>query len=412
MGIKVLFLGTCMPQPKNENMGPWALRQAQAFVRAGIDLRVIRLTPWFPPGIRKLAPVRGVADTPKKHLWGNVELQYFRWPFYTAGALKHQAHRNPWPQLQFACAFARQGLLKIVREFEPDVIYAHHTAVSGYVAYRLHQLTGSPYVVTDHDLDEIADCDNLPARKRLFEAVQQSAAQMCDVSKRMTAVRSRVFPGNKSQAVYNGADPLPASLRQQPRPPEIQGKLVVVCVSAWYDRKGIPKLIEAFDQVANAFPNAVLRLVGDGPDRANVQAAIGAAQRRQQIHCVGMQPHGRAMQEMCWADLYALTGRDEPFATTFSEALMAGLPVIWPSESGHAEILRDGEHGFSVPPWDVQATATAMSRLLADSTLRQTMGQTNRAFAEAELTWDANAAKMFAIFETAHRKRRLRSLGR
>ena len=408
--MKVLFIGTYMPQPNNENMGPWALRQAQALARAGCDLRVARLTPWFPPGIRKLGPVRSVADTPKKHLWGNVEFQYLRWPLYTKGALKRRAHQNPRPQLRFAFAFARQHLLKIVREFKPDIIYAHHTAVSGYVAYRLHQLTSTPYVVTDHDYGEIADCANLPDRKRIFEAVQQSAAQMCDVSKRMTVVRSQVFPDNKSQAVYNGADPLPASLRQQPRPPEIQGKLVVTCVSAWYDRKGIPKLIEAFDQVANAFPNAVLRLVGDGPDRANVQAAVGAAKHGRQIQCVGMQPHGRAMQEMCWADIYALIGRDEPFATTFSEALMAGLPVIWPSDCGHAEILHDGEHGFSVPPWDVPATASALSRLLTDSSLRQRMGQTNRAFAEAELTWDANAAKMLAIFEAASKQGQLRSM--
>lgn len=410
MGIKVLFIGTCMPQPNNENMGPWALRQAQAFARAGIDLRVIRLTPWFPPGIRKLGPVRSVADTPKRHLWGNVELEYLRWPFYAKGVLKRQAHRNPWPQLRLAFALAKHSLLNIVSQFQPEAIYAHHTAVSGYVAYRLHQLTGTPYIVTDHDYDEIADCANLPDRKRLFEAVQRSAAHVCDVSKRMSAIRSSVFRNIASQAVYNGADPLPAAPLGRPRPPEIQGKLVVVCVSAWYGRKGIPKLIEAFDQVANAFPNAVLRLVGDGPDRANVQAAVGAAKHGRQIQCVGMLPHDRAMQEMCWADLYALIGRDEPFATTFSEALMAGLPVIWPSDCGHAELLRDGEHGFSVPPWDVAATASAMSKLLADTALRKSMGTTNQAFAEAELTWDANAAKMLAIFEAVNKQGQPRSL--
>jgi glycosyltransferase involved in cell wall biosynthesis len=224
---------------------------------------------------------------------------------------------------------------------------------------------------------------------------------MIDVSNRMRDIRRSVFPDVQSVVVHNGADPVPGELRARPRPPELRGKLVVSCVSAWYGRKGIPKLVEAFDLVAGQFPDAVLRLVGDGPDRPAVEAAIAAATHREQIQVVGRVPHEQALQEMCWADIYALIGKDEPFATTYTEAMMAGLPLIWPSDCGHNDVLQDRVHGIRVPPWDVGGAAAALGQLLGDGGLRRRMGDLNREFALGSLTWDANARKLIEIFRGA-----------
>lgn len=288
-------------------------------------------------------------------------------------------------------------------EQRPDVIFAHHTAVGGYVAYRLGKEFSTPYVVTDHDFGEVSDCARFPRRRTLFDLVQGHAAKVIDVSNRMRDLRRGVFPAVNSEVVHNGADPLPDGVRKVPRPPELGGRIVVTCVSVWYGRKGIPKLVEAFDIAAAKYPDAVLRLVGDGHDRPAVEAAIANARHRGRIQSVGGVPHERALQEMCWADIYALIGRDEPFATTYTEAMMAGLPLIWPSDCGHNDVLEDGVHGFRVPPWDVAAAAAALGKLLGDAELRRRMGQGNREFAVRGLTWDANARRMLAIFEQAVR---------
>ncbi len=396
-----LFIGHCVPQPSNQNIGPWALRQLQALARAGVEVRTLRLTPWFPPLVRKLRRVRGVADAPPEHRWENIVVEYPRWPYYAVGPLDKLARENPWAHLRAAYRVASRRLRRAVREFKPDVIFAHHTAVGGYVAYRLSKEFGIPYVVTDHDFDEIGDCAKFPRRRELFDVVQRSAAQMIDVSNRMRDIRRSVFPDIQSVVVHNGADPVPEELRSKPRPPELQGKLVVNCVSAWYGRKGIPKLVEAFDLAAGQFPDAVLRLVGDGPDRPAVEAAIAAATHKAQIQVVGRVPHSQALQEMCWADIYALIGKDEPFATTYTEAMMAGLPLIWPSDCGHNDVLRDGVHGLQVPPWDVGATAAALGQMLADGGLRQRTGELNREFGLGSLTWDANARRLVEIFSAA-----------
>lgn len=402
--MRILFLSVCFPSPANLTLGVWALRQAQAIQRTNAKIKVIRFSPWFPSRLRKISRIRRVADGPSIYNWDGLEVHYYRWPFYQIGWLRRQWHANPWPQARLSFTFVHTQLLRTIVDFSPDVIYAHHTCASGYVAFRLHQLTAIPYIITDHSFDEIGDCANLPARYNFFQTIQAKAACMVDVSNRMQEIRRSLFPEIKSVVVHNGADPIPDIMFDAPRPADIEGRLVVNCVSIWYDRKGIPKLIEAFARIAGDFPNAVLRLVGDGPDRPAVMAAIKASPAKQQIHVLGSQPHERALQEMCWSDIFALIGREEPYGVAFTEAMMAGLPLIWPSDCGHNDVLSDGVHGIKVPPWDVYATAAALRKMLGEAELRQRIGRDNRTYAIKHLTWDANADKMLEIFQVPAQK--------
>lgn len=401
--MRVLFLAVSFPSPTNTLLGPWALLQAQAIQRAGAEIQAVRFTPWFPAAIRNHSKIRRVADAPATHTWGNLQVKYARWPLYQAGWLRRQSYENPWPQAKLSFSFVRASLLREIRSFRPDVIYAHHTWVSGYTAYRLHTLTGIPYVITDHDFDEIGDCERFLHRRKFFQAVQAGASCLVDVSKRMQGIRRRIFPEINSVVVHNGADPIPEHMFHVPRPPETVGRTVVSCVALWYQRKGIPKLVEAFSAVAGEFPDAVLRLVGDGPDRPAVMAAVAGSPARDRIHILGSQPHERALQEMCWSEIFAMIGRDEPYGVVFSEAMMSGLPLIWPDDCGHNDVLADGVNGVRIPPCDVQATATALRRLLADGQGRKEIGARNRDEALRLLTWEANAQTMGRIFEKAIR---------
>jgi glycosyltransferase involved in cell wall biosynthesis len=322
--------------------------------------------------------------------------------------MKRQSNVNPWPQARFSFAFVRRSLLGHIKSFKPDVIYAHHTWVSGYVAYRIKEITGIPYVITDHALDEIGDCACFPKRRSFFREVQVGAAAMVDVSNRMQHIRRGIFPEVASVVVHNGADPVPDEMFRTPRPAELAGKLIVCTVAGWSPSKGTPKLVEAFGNAAAGLPNVVLRLIGDGPDRPAVMAAIRATACRERISALGAQPHERALQEMCWADVFAMIGRDESYGVVFTEAMMAGLPLIWPSDCGHNDVLVGGVNGVRIPPWDVAATTIALRRLLEDAELRRRTGETNREFAEKNLTWDANAKEMAEIFAgiaASHRQR-------
>jgi glycosyltransferase involved in cell wall biosynthesis len=106
---------------------------------------------------------------------------------------------------------------------------------------------------------------------------------------------------------------------------------------------------------------------------------------------------------MVWCDLFAHIGINEPFAPVFSEAMMAGKPIIFASDGGINDVARDGVHGLSVAPNDENAAAAALDRLLTDSALRNQLAASATELAHAKLTWPVNAQRLTDLFEAARR---------
>jgi hypothetical protein len=94
--------------------------------------------------------------------------------------------------------------MKIVEEFQPDVVYAHHTVPNGYFAFRIHKLTGIPFVVTDHEMGEITACEIFPARRAVYEKVIGAAHRMVSVAGVMRKDMERVFPEARCEVIHNG----------------------------------------------------------------------------------------------------------------------------------------------------------------------------------------------------------------
>jgi glycosyltransferase involved in cell wall biosynthesis len=288
-----------------------------------------------------------------------------------------------------------------VLAFRPDVLYAHHTAVNGYIAARIQQSTGLPFVITDHDFGEIASCEILPNRRKLFQYVVDRSSTMVTIAARMDANMRLLFPSARTRLVYNGTDPIPEDILSQPRPAELRDKLVIFSCGTFYERKGFPLLIEAFAAVADKHPTAVLRIIGDGEQRAEVMDAIRSRGLESRVSLLGFKPHEAVLQELVWSDAFALIGWDEPFATVYMEAIAAGKPVVCCSDGGFADVLVHGEHGFLVPPRNPSAAAQCLDTLLSDAGLRQRMGAAAKNLFEERFTWDRNAGEMADIFAAA-----------
>jgi len=412
--LRVLFLATYFPKPGIELMGVWAMRQAQALLRAGVEVTVVSLTPWLPrvlggapdapeTGRRPmLQRARTWAGCPATVRWGELCVHYPRWARYPLpGQLGHRDYAHPRVQLELGWRSARSGLLRRVAEVEPDIVFAHHTAISGWVASRLHRETGLPYLTCDHDFGEITDCERLPARRALFSEVSEGAGASLAVASSMARDIARLFPRAHALTVHNGADPVPPALHATPRPPELDGRLVVYAASNFYPRKAFPLLVEAFARIADRHPQAVLRIAGDGPEAAAVDRAIAAAALGDRIRRLGLQPHARVQQELVWADLFANIGWDEPFATVVTEALAAGTPVVWAADAGNNDVLVDGVHGRVVEPRDVASAAAALDGLLGQADQRADMGRAAAELFAGRLTWDANATVLAGLLTAA-----------
>lgn len=406
--LRVLMLASLFPKPGNERMGVWALAPARALRRRGVELTVVSFTSWLPRAACVLGgTVRVWAGCPKEHRWpavqggDDVRTVYPRWLVYQKGALWRWCHRNPGPAGAIAWRSARRALLRMVDELRPHVIYAHYTLPNGDLARRVKALRGIPYVLVDHSRGEIDDCEHMPGRRAVFGAVLRESACWTGVSSVMLSSLERLFPGTRAEVIPNGADPIPEELLSRPRPPELEGKTVVLSAGGFFPIKGFPNLVRAFARVADKHPDAVLRIVGDGEYRPQVEEAIRETGLGNRVQLVGALPHRELLQEMVWSDVFALLSWNEAFGVVFVEASAAGKPIVWTTDVGAADVLRDGVHGRCVPPRDEAAAAAALDALLGNPHARREMGEACRSNFLSRLTWDACAARTETVLRRA-----------
>jgi glycosyltransferase involved in cell wall biosynthesis len=402
---RALLLATYFPKPTHPTLGTWALFQAQALRRHGLPLEVCSLTSWVPSPLRVSPRARPWIDCPREHAFGGLVVHYPRWPLYQFGRLKRSAHENPWPQLSFAWRVARRRVMALVETFRPEVLLAHHTGTNGYVAAEISRATGIPYVVVDHDNDEITDCHRFPARKALFDHVAERAFAMVAGSRGTSRLLANVLPRARVETVYLGTDPVTPSVLDTPRPPELAERVVIFTAAKLYDRKGVPLLVEAFARVAARHPKALLRIAGDGVERPLVEAAIARHGLAAQVQLLGLQPHDRVMQEMAWCDLFALVGWNEPWGVVFTEAMSVGKPVVVSRDAGVSEVLTDGVDAVLVEPKHIDSAAAALERLLASAELRMRIGTRAKETFERRLTWDKAVEPLAALLAAAADRR-------
>ena len=255
--LRVLFLAAYFPKPGNPLLGTWALAQAQALARRDdLEVRVVSCNAYVPRVVGHFkAGARAYSHCPPSHSWDGLQVDYPRWLVYPSGSHINWNYTHPEAALRLGWMSARRALEGIVREFKPDVIFAHHTGANGYLAMHLKRRFGMPYVITDHLFSEISHCETMPARHRTFARIVRRSSRMIAVAKRMEADTKRVFPFAKTTTIHNGAQtPTPAQWNT-PRPPELQGKRVVLGASILYASKGFVPLVRAWSKIEARFPD-------------------------------------------------------------------------------------------------------------------------------------------------------------
>ncbi len=102
------------------------------------------------------------------------------------------------------------------------------------------------------------------------------------------------------------------------------------------------------------------------------------------------------------SDILLHSSRTEAFPTALVEAMAASVPVVGVAVGGIPEIVRDGETGLLVePPPRAEPIADALATLLDDPALRARLSAAGRERYERELTGDAWAVRLRAVYDAA-----------
>lgn len=171
-----------------------------------------------------------------------------------------------------------------------------------------------------------------------------------------------------------------------------------VFVGRLTEAKDLPTAIGAIERV----PEASLVIVGDGPDRAELERAATASPAAARIEFRGSLPRDDALRVVAGAEAGLLSSAWENLPHSAVEALSVGVPVVATSVGGVPEVVRDGENGLLVPPGDPQVLAAALRRVLEEPGLRERLAAAAKPSVEA-ISSDAIYGRLEALLAKAAR---------
>ena len=182
-----------------------------------------------------------------------------------------------------------------------------------------------------------------------------------------------------------------------PAPREIPSREIPVLlhVSNFRPVKRVDDVVALFAALRAERP-VRLRLVGDGPDRARLQADVTARGLAADVEFLGEQIDLPAV--MRGADLFVLPSETESFGLAALEAMACGLPVIASAVGGLPEVIADGETGLLRPMGDVAALTAAARLLLDDPPLRARFAAAARRRAETQYRRDPAVDSYLAVY--------------
>jgi len=215
-----------------------------------------------------------------------------------------------------------------------------------------------PLVTHHHNLYKWHD----PVRPLIDRYLPYHRGMHIGVSQAVTldARRRFGFPEKKCRTVYNGID-IPETLPPIGRA-QI-GTLKILWAGRMVPEKNLALLIEACRllKTKTARPFQV-DLLGDGPEREQLEKQTAAAGLTEVIHFRGRQP---SIQEwLAAAHLFVLSSRIEGLPMVLLEAGLQGVPALVTDVGGNAEIVQEGKTGLVVSPDRADLFAAALETLL------------------------------------------------
>lgn len=168
------------------------------------------------------------------------------------------------------------------------------------------------------------------------------------------------------------------------------------------EKKGLVYLIEAMTEVLQSYPDAFLKIVGDGTQKTRLQRLASEKGLAERVVFVGAVEHSRLPgffeeSTVFVAPSVNLDDDVEGLPVVLLESMAAGVPVITTDAGGITDIIESGVTGIVVPQRDPVRLARGIMRLLEDENLRKDISLRASATLRERFTWEAVAKRYIGI---------------
>ncbi len=297
----------------------------------------------------------------------------------------------------------------------PDtVIHCGRALPEGLAARLWSARAGSPYVCWVHG-EELGYAAQSRELTWWMRHVHRHAAALLANSDNSRRLLQQVgVPADRIHVVHPGvvatapdADAV-SGLRRRLVGPD---GLLLLSVGRLERRKGHDLVIKALPAVRHRHPGLRYVVVGDGAERARLEALAAEVGVGDQVLFEGAVAADALPGYYAACDLFVLPNRAiggdvEGFGMVFLEAASAGRAAIGGNSGGVPEAIAAGQTGTLVSGEDVGELERAIEALLSDPHRRAQMGELGRARVRAEFTWDSAARQVLAVHQAVAERRR------
>lgn len=282
------------------------------------------------------------------------------------------------------------GLTRTLRRWQPDIIHLAGPAVLGAQATVAGRALRLPLVAHyQTDLATYAGCHGLgflqPVAWQYLRAIHRLAERTyCPtptVRRQLGAqgFRDLALCARGVDTVGFHPDRRGAALRARILGP---GADPTTPIAAYVGRLSPEKNLDALLSIATARPDLPLLIVGDGPARPRLEAALAG----KRAYFTGELRGADLAAAYASADFLVCTSLTETFCQVAQEAMASGLPTVGFRAGGVQDVVLDGETGFLCAPDDERAWHAVVGTVAGNPATRQRLARRAREVAEGR-TW-------------------------
>jgi teichuronic acid biosynthesis glycosyltransferase TuaC len=386
--MRTLLFSTLYPSSVRPQHGIFVETRLRHLLQSGqIDTRVVAPVPWFPSTWPMFGMWARMAATPEFESRNGVEVCHPRYPLPP----KIGMHLAPW----LLAWGARATVARLIRQgWDFDLIDAHYYYPDGVAASILARWFDKPFVVTARGSDvNVIPQYSMP--RRLIRRTTERAAASIGVSASLAErLRELGADANKLHVMRNGVD----LARFSPQPREalravlgVTAAPLLLSVGNLVELKGHHVAIEALAALADR--RAHLVIVGEGPERANLQATAQRLGVGERVHLAGAVLNEQLAAWYSAADVLVLASSREGWPNVLLESMACGTPVVSTRVGGTPEIVGNSVAGRLVQTRAAVPMADAIADLLATRAPREAV----RAYAE-DFSWQQTTDAQLALF--------------
>lgn len=308
----------------------------------------------------------------------------------------------------------------LARKLRPDLLHAHSPALNGLAALRVARRLNLPLVYEVRAFWEDAAVDHGTAsegglRYRATRALETYVLQRADaVTTICDGLRQdiveRDIPLTRVTVIPNAVD-----LHElgTPGAPDaelanrlgIAGKRVLGFIGSFYAYEGLTLAIEALPKILQRH-DAVLLLVGGGPQQAELQRLVAARGLTERVIFTGRVPHAEVTRYYSLIELLLyprLPMRLTELVTPLKplEAMAQRKLFVASDVGGHRELIHDRETGILFRSGDTAALAAVVDELLSAPEIAERLRGNGARFVAEQRNWEVSVARYRAVYAAA-----------